>query len=324
MARVIASPLPWVPLDCTWPTSLGDAGPGGRRRAARRPRRPSAAAAGADILVLGDRRVGPGRAPIPSLLAVAAVHHALVRGGLRTRCSLVVDSGEPREVHHVACLVGYGADAVHPWLAGDAIVPALEKGLLKTMSKMGVSTVSAYRGAQVFEAIGLGPELIERHFVGTPSKLGGLGLRGRRARGARAPRAHVPPGRRAVPLAPRRRAPRLEPGHGRGAAARRVAALRRGLRRGRAPRRAARAAGVPRPRPDPAGGRRARDRDHEALRDRRDVAGLDLARGARVARAGDERDRRALEHRRGRRGPGALRRRAALARSSRSRPPASA
>src|SRR6185369_6675588 len=124
------------------------------------------------------RLVAAGRAPIPSLLAVAAVHHALVRSGLRTRCSLVVDSGEPREVHHVACLVGYGADAVHGWLAGDAIVPALGMGLLKVMSKMGVSTVSAYRGAQLFEAIGLGPELIERHFVGTPSKLGGIGLRG--------------------------------------------------------------------------------------------------------------------------------------------------
>ena len=87
-----------------------------------------AVAGGAEILVIGDRRVGPRRAPIPSLLAVAAVHHELVRAGLRTRCSLVVDSGEPREVHHVACLVGYGADAVHRWLAGDEIVPALGHG----------------------------------------------------------------------------------------------------------------------------------------------------------------------------------------------------
>jgi glutamate synthase domain-containing protein 2/glutamate synthase domain-containing protein 1/glutamate synthase domain-containing protein 3 len=177
MARVIASPLPWVPLDATWPVSLGVAG---LEAAVERlvGDAAKAAASGADILVLRDRRVGPGRAPIPSLLAVAAVHHELVRRGLRTRASLVVDSGEPREVHHVACLVGYGADAVHPWLAGDEIVPALGKGLLKVMSKMGVSTVSAYRGAQVFEAIGLGPELVERHFVGTPSKVGGLALRG--------------------------------------------------------------------------------------------------------------------------------------------------
>ena len=115
--------------------------------------------------------------------------------------------------------------------AGDEIVArARGKGLLKVMSKMGVSTVSAYRGAQVFEAIGLGPELIERHFVGTPSKLGGLGLRGLAREVLDAPRAHVPAGRRAVPLAARRRAPRLEPGHGRRAAARRVAALRRGRR----------------------------------------------------------------------------------------------
>ena len=305
----------WTPRGrCRWASRVWR-----RRSSGSSARRATAAAAGTDILVIGDRRVGPAARPIPALLAVAAVHHDLVRRGLRTRCSLVVDSGEPREVHHVACLVGYGADAVHPWLAGDEIVPALGKGLLKVMSKMGVSTVSAYRGAQVFEAIGLGPELIERHFVGTPSKLGGLGPARARARGARAPRAHVPARRRALPLAARRRAPRLEPGHGRGAAARRVAALRRGRRRGRAPRHAARAAGVPRARPDPARGRRAGDRDHEALRHRRDVARLDLARGARVAGARDERDRRALEHRRGRRGPGALRRRPALARSSRSR-----
>ena len=178
MARVIASPLKWAPLDTTWPISLGDAG---LEAAVERLVGEAAAAAAAGVghprasATAGSVRA---RAPIPSLLAVAAVHHQLVRAGLRTRCSLVVDSGEPREVHHVACLVGYGADAVHPWLAGDEIVPALGKGLLKVMSKMGVSTVSAYRGAQVFEAIGLGPEVVERHFVGTPSKLGGLGLRG--------------------------------------------------------------------------------------------------------------------------------------------------
>ncbi|HEY6891141.1 MAG TPA: glutamate synthase large subunit [Solirubrobacter sp.] len=193
MARVIASPLVWVPIDCTWPTSLGEAGL--EAAIERIVGEAKAAAASADVLVLGDRRVGPHRAPIPSLLATSAVHHALVRAGLRTRCSLVVDSGEPREVHHVACLVGYGADAVHPWLAGDEIVPALGKGLLKVMSKMGISTVNAYRGAQVFEAIGLGPELIERHFVGTPSKLGGIGLRGlAREVLERHSRTYLPPG----------------------------------------------------------------------------------------------------------------------------------
>ena len=199
---------------------------------------------------------------------MAAVHHELVRAGLRTRCSLVVDSGEPREVHHVACLVGYGADAVHPWLAGDEIVPALGKGLLKVMSKMGVSTVSAYRGAQVFEAIGLGPELIERHFVGTPSKLGGLGLRGlAREVLERHERTYLPAGG----LYRWRR-----DGERHGWNPDTVAALQRGEWRRYveasdarlAPRGAARAARVPRAVADPAGGRRAGDRDHEALRHR--------------------------------------------------------
>ena len=242
LARVVASPLPWAPLDATWPMSLGVAG----------------LEAAVERLVGEARERGRGRRRHPRASATAASVRAARRSrrcwpwprsttsscarGLRTRCSLVVDSGEPREVHHVACLVGYGADAVHPWLAGDEIVPALGKGLLKVMSKMGVSTVSAYRGAQVFEAIGLGPELIERHFVGTPSKLGGLGLRGLAREVLDAPRAHVPARRRALPLAARRRAPQLEPGHRRRAAARRVAALRRGRRRGLPPRRAARAA----------------------------------------------------------------------------------
>ena len=189
---------------------------------------------------------------------------------------------------------------------------------------MGVSTVSAYRGAQVFEAIGLGPELIERHFVGTPSKLGGLGLRGlAREVLERHARTYLPAGG----LYRWRR-----DGERHGWNPDTVAALQRGeWRRYVEASDAAARHGALRGQlafrerdPIPLGGRRARDRDHEALRHRRDVAGVDLARGARVARAGDERDRRALEHRRGRRGPGALRRRAALARSSRSRPPASA
>ena len=175
--RVCSSPLPWAPIDATWPISLGEAG---LEAAVERvvAAAVKAVSGGAEILVIGDRNVGPKRAPVPALLATAAVHHELVRAGLRTRTSLVIDSGEPREVHHFACLVGYGADAVHGWLAGDGIVPGLGPGLLKTMSKMGVSTVSAYRGAQVFEAIGLAPELVDRYFTGTPSKVGGIGLRG--------------------------------------------------------------------------------------------------------------------------------------------------
>ena len=175
--RVCSSPLPWAPIDATWPISLGEAG---LEAAVERvvAAAVKAVSGGAEILVIGDRNVGPKRAPVPALLATAAVHHELVRAGLRTRTSLVIDSGEPREVHHFACLVGYGADAVHGWLAGDGIARGLGPGLLKTMSKMGVSTVSAYRGAQVFEAIGLAPELVDRYFTGTPSKVGGIGLRG--------------------------------------------------------------------------------------------------------------------------------------------------
>ena len=292
--------------------------PGRRRSASRAWRRRSSGWSARRSKAVAARRghprarrppaSAPGRAPIPSLLAVAAVHHELVRGGLRTPRSLVVDSGEPREVHHVACLVGYGADAVHRWLAGDEIVPALGKGLLKVMSKMGVSTVSAYRGAQVFEAIGLGAGAgrapLRRHAVQARRARAARA----RARGARAPRAHLHAGRRAVPLAratasatagTRTPSPRCSAASGGATSRPSDAAARHGA--------AARAARVPRARPDPARGRRARDRDHEALRHRRDVARVDLARGARVARAGDERDRRALEHRRGRRGPGALR-----------------
>ncbi len=116
------------------------------------------------------------------------MHHALIREGLRPSASLIVDSGEPREVHHLACLVGYGADAVHPWLLldttaelgedCDALVSALHKGLLKAMSKMGISTVSSYRGAQAFEVIGLDHDLVEAHFTGTTARLGGIGLQG--------------------------------------------------------------------------------------------------------------------------------------------------
>ncbi|MEA2458145.1 MAG: glutamate synthase large chain, partial [Thermoleophilaceae bacterium] len=138
---------------------------------------------GATLLVLSDRGVGRERAPIPSLLAVSAVHHHLVRAGLRLRAALVVDSGDPREVHHLACLIGYGADAVHPWLmletaggADDAVIESLDRGLLKTMSKMGISTVASYRGAQAFEAIGLDPDLVAAHFGETSSRVGGIGL----------------------------------------------------------------------------------------------------------------------------------------------------
>ena len=152
---------------------------------------------GHSIIVLSDRGVDGQRAPIPSLLATSAVHHHLIREGSRTKAGLVVDSGEPREVHHFSVLIGYGAGAVHPYLAlasarelaeaGELngtkpdyaeknFIKASEKGVLKVMSKMGISTVQSYRGAQIFEAVGLSSELIDQYFTWTPSRVEGIGL----------------------------------------------------------------------------------------------------------------------------------------------------
>jgi glutamate synthase (NADPH/NADH) large chain len=150
---------------------------------------------GADIVVLSDRATGPDRVPIPSLLATGAVHHALVRNGLRNQAGLVVESGDPREVHHVATLIGYGAGAVNPYLAyqtiedlvagpdgadpGEAISAyrkALEDGLLKTMAKMGISTVESYQGAQIFEAVGLASDFVHEYFEGTEIRTEGIGI----------------------------------------------------------------------------------------------------------------------------------------------------
>ncbi|UPV76237.1 glutamate synthase large subunit [Halorussus limi] len=167
--------------------------------AVRRVRREASEAVedGAEILVLSDREVGPDRLAVPSLLATAAVHHHLVRNGLRNRTGLVVESGDPRTVHHLACLVGYGAGAVNPTLAFESIadlvagpdgvseaeaieayVAALEDGLQKTMSKMGISTVESYRGAQIFEAVGLDSDFVEEYFEGTPARTEGVGIEG--------------------------------------------------------------------------------------------------------------------------------------------------
>jgi glutamate synthase (ferredoxin) len=161
-------------------------------------RRASAAiAAGHNILILSDRGVDAGRAAIPSLLATAAVHHHLVRQGERTRCGLVVETADAREVHHVCLLIGYGAGAVNPWLAFESLedmirqgvlegvdrdkavrnyIKALNKGILKVMSKMGISTLQSYCGAQIFEAIGLDRAFVDRYFTWTASRVGGIGL----------------------------------------------------------------------------------------------------------------------------------------------------
>jgi glutamate synthase domain-containing protein 2/glutamate synthase domain-containing protein 1/glutamate synthase domain-containing protein 3 len=184
-------------LDITWPLADGAEGIGeALRRLCREV--DTALADGATVLILSDRGLGPERVPIPALLALGCVHHHLVRAGTRLRASIVVESGEPREVHHLAALIGFGATAVNPYLmldslddlsgraelegdldaeaARDRLVQAMRKGLLKTISKIGIATISSYCGAQIFEAVGLDRDLVERHFTGTPSSVGGVGL----------------------------------------------------------------------------------------------------------------------------------------------------
>src|SRR5437879_3832688 len=153
-------------------------------------------AEGFNLLVLSDRGHDAEAAPIPSLLAVSAVHHHLIREGTRTRCSLIIESGEPREVHHFALLIGYGASAVNPYLAIETVhdqvkqglipgtpaeaekkyLKAAAKGIVKVISKMGISTVQSYHGAQVFEAIGLSQDFVDEYFTWTASRVGGVGI----------------------------------------------------------------------------------------------------------------------------------------------------
>ncbi len=181
-------------VDTTWAVCEGVSGL--RRAVARvRGQAVAAVAGGATLLILSDRHVNAGRAPIPSLLATAAVHHALIDAGERTHAGLIVESGEPRDAHHFAALLGYGANAINPWLAfaavdemvseggrqarlpsGDVMdaetarhnfIKAVEKGALKVLSKMGIATLDAYCGAQVFEALGVGEELLASAFAGT-------------------------------------------------------------------------------------------------------------------------------------------------------------
>ena len=152
---------------------------------------------GYSLLVLSDRNVGPERLPVSALLAVGAVHHHLIKTRKRTRIGLLLETGEAREVHHHCLLVGYGADAINPYVAfemlwyqlregkikdqaddDDALVEvyrkAAAKGILKVMAKMGISTLQSYKGAQIFEAVGLGPKVIDKCFVGTPSRISGV------------------------------------------------------------------------------------------------------------------------------------------------------
>jgi glutamate synthase (NADPH/NADH) large chain len=178
-------------LDITWPAAEGHAGcEAALERLAAAAEK--SVADGYNLLILSDRKVGPDRAAIPALLASSSLHHHLVRRGLRTSTGLVIDSGSVREVHHYALLAGYGAVAVCPWLtlahikqsagadykaATKNYIKAIGKGLYKVMSKMGISTYQSYTGAQIFEAIGLNSEFVERYFTGTPTQIEGIGLR---------------------------------------------------------------------------------------------------------------------------------------------------
>jgi len=184
-------------IDITWPIEQGPDGMEARLQSVC-DEADNYVEHGANILILSDRNLGPERVAIPSLLAVAATHHHLVRRGTRLRTGLVLESGEPRDIHHMATLIGYGAAAINPYLmfesldelaersllpvdldideAEQRIVKAIGKGLLKTISKMGISTIQSYCGAQIFEAVGLEPELIAKHFTGTASRIGGIGI----------------------------------------------------------------------------------------------------------------------------------------------------
>src|SRR6202023_1233752 len=157
-----------------------------------------AVASGYTLLIISDRGVDATYAPIPSLLAMAAVHNRLVQEKTRTQVALIIESGEPREVMHFALLIGYGASAINPYLAIETLhdlkrrgllpddisaqqaeknfIKGIDKSLLKTFSKMGISTLQSYRGAQVFEAIGLNKDLVDKYFTGTVSRIEGVGL----------------------------------------------------------------------------------------------------------------------------------------------------
>ena len=152
---------------------------------------------GVNVIILSDRGIDPQHAPIPALLAVAGLHHHLIRAGTRGKVGLVLESGEPREVHHFALLIGYGCSAINPYLAFETLedmireglllkldhptavkkyIKAAVKGVVKTMAKMGISTIQSYRGAQIFEAVGLNSNVVDRYFTWTPSRIQGVGM----------------------------------------------------------------------------------------------------------------------------------------------------
>jgi glutamate synthase (NADPH/NADH) large chain len=195
ISEVAESHFKSLTLDTTWPAEAGAAAMAGAIEALNC-QADAAVRDGINIIILSDRAAGAERIAIPSLLACAAVHHHLIRVGLRTSVGLVVESGEPREVHHFACLAGYGAEAINPYLAFETLIAmkgelpqklddkevvkryikSLDKGLLKVMSKMGISTYQSYCGAQIFDAIGLKSDFVAKYFTGTATRIEGVGL----------------------------------------------------------------------------------------------------------------------------------------------------
>ena len=195
IAKLVGNGFQTDTLDATWPAAEGAAGLApALERLCREAT--EAVLAGHNILILSDRAVSAERIPIPALLATAAVHHHLIRRGLRTSTGLVVETGEAREVHHFCVLAGYGAEAVNPYLAFETIeqirtqygmplkayeaqknyLKAVGKGILKVMSKMGISTYQSYCGAQIFDAVGLSSAFIEKYFTGTATTIEGVAL----------------------------------------------------------------------------------------------------------------------------------------------------
>ncbi|MBV8287224.1 MAG: glutamate synthase large subunit, partial [Hyphomicrobiales bacterium] len=182
-------------LDTTWPAECGAAGLKDALDTLC-VRAEAAVREGINIIILSDRRAGAENIPMPSLLACAAVHHHLIRQGLRTSVGLVVESGEPREVHHFCCLAGYGAEAINPYLAFETLramkndlpqkldekeivkryIKSIDKGILKVMSKMGISTYQSYCGAQIFDAVGLKSDFVAEYFTGTATRIEGVAL----------------------------------------------------------------------------------------------------------------------------------------------------
>ncbi len=183
-------------IDITWSVESGEEG---LETALARIRAQAITAVEEDttLLVLSDRATSAERVPIPALLACSTVHHALTLEGTRLRAALVIESGEPREVHHLAALIGYGATAINPYLmletmtmldeptvglngpladANEMAIAGISKGLLKVLSKIGIATIRSYRGAQIFEIVGIDQGVVDEHFTGTPSSLGGIGL----------------------------------------------------------------------------------------------------------------------------------------------------